>query len=298
MTFWDLTLNNILSKKQFGFQPEISTQHALIQILNYISESFNENKFVVACLLDLSKAFDLINHDILIDKLRNIGLSGISLKWFRSYLSDRKMYTYVNGVLSSTYSKLNRSVPQGSILGPLLFLIFINDMPLATDLDCFLYADDNTALASGSEIEVVGPFVNRELSKIGEWLRANELAVNASKTKIIIFSNRKTIPNFQFYFDQNDRDDVINPNLITPLERITNQSENPSVKLLGVYLDEYLTFDSHVDKICKKINSALYYLNSVEKFLSIKARDVPDIRPFSISGIRPDSKFDIRLAGY
>ena len=145
-------------------------------------------------------------------------------------------------------------------------------MPLATDLDCFLYADDNTALTSGSDIEVVGPFVNRELSKIGEWLRANELAVNASKTKIIIFSNRKTIPNFQFYFDQNDRDDVIiNPNLITPLERITNQSENPSVKLLGVYLDEHLTFDSHVDKICKKINSALFYLNSVKNFLSIKA---------------------------
>ena len=147
-------MNNILSKKQFGFQPGISTQHALMQILNYISESFNENKFVVACLLDLSKAFDLINHDKLIDKLSNIGLSGINLKWFRSYLSDRKMYTFVNGTLSSTYSKLNRSVPQGSILGPLLFLIFINDMPLATDLDCFLYADDNIALTSGSEIEV------------------------------------------------------------------------------------------------------------------------------------------------
>ena len=267
-----LTMNNILSKKQFGFQPEISTQHALMQILNYISESFNENKFVVACLLDLSKAFDLINHDKLIDKLSNIGLSGISLKWFRSYLSDRKMYTFVNGTLSSTYSKLNRSVPQGSILGPLLFLIFINDMPLATDLDCFLYADDNTALTSGSEIEVVGPFVNRELSKIGEWLRANELAVNASKTKIIIFSNKKIISNFQFYFDQNDRENITaNPNLITPLERISNQSDIPSVKLLGVYLDEFLTFDSHVDKICKKINSALYYLNSVKKFLSIKA---------------------------
>ena len=134
-------MNNILSKKQFGFQPEFSTQHALIQILNYISESLNKNKFEVAPLLDLSEAFDLINHDILIDKLRNIGLSGISLKWFRSYISDRKMYTYVNGTLFSIYSKLDRSVPQGSILGPLLFLIFINDMPLATDLDCFLYAD-------------------------------------------------------------------------------------------------------------------------------------------------------------
>ena len=267
-----LTINKILSDKQFGFRPNMGTNHALLQILNYVAESFNQNKFVVATLLDLSKAFDLINHKILLHKLKQIGLSDTSINWFRSYLSNRKMYTYVNGILSSSYSTLSRSVPQGSILGPLLFLIFINDLSLITSLDCFLYADDNTALTSGYDINIVGPFVNSELRKIGEWLRANELSINAAKTKIIIFSNKKKIADFPFHFDQNDiACTASSPDLITPLERISNHSVNPSVKLLGVYFDEHLTFDTHVDKVCKKMNSALYHINSIKNSLSTKA---------------------------
>ena len=267
-----LSINNILSKNQFGFQPSKSTQQTLIQILNYIAQALNENKFVVACMLDLSKAFDLINHNILLEKLKKIGLSDTCLKWFRSYLSNRKMYVFINGSLSTKVATLVRSVPQGSILGPLLFLIFINDMPLATSLDCFLYADDNTTLTSGTDLKAIGPLVNLELQKLGQWLRANELAINTSKTKIMIFSNKKIIPEFPFVFNQNDIECTVdNPNFITPIERISNNSTTPYIKLLGVYFDEHLTFDHHVDKVCKKVNSAFFHFNAVKNFLSIKA---------------------------
>ena len=143
--FTYLSINSILSYNQFGFQPGKSTLHPLIQMLNYIAKAFNDNKFVVAVFLDLSKAFDTINHSILLSKLKKIGLNETSLTWFQSYLSVRKSYCHVNGVLSSNYKILNQSVPQGSILGPLLFLVFVNDLPLSNDLDTILFADDTTA---------------------------------------------------------------------------------------------------------------------------------------------------------
>ena len=145
-------------------------------------------------------------------------------------------------------------------------------MPLSTNLKCLLFADDNTTLTSGSDIIEVGNFVNYELQKLGQWLRSNELATNTQKTKIIIFSNKKTVPDFPFVLNQNDVEcSISDSSLISPIERITNKSKTPFIKLLGVHFDENLTFEFHVDKVCKKINSALYYINAVKHFLSSKS---------------------------
>ena len=263
-----LSLNKILNTNQFGFQKGKSTVHALTKIMNFISEAFNDNKFVVAIFLDYQKAFDLVSHDILIKKLYKMGIRGRNLNWFRSYLKNRKMYTMVNGQLSSNLKTINRSVPQGSILGPLLFLIFINDMPNSTDLLSILFADDTTTLASGSDINSVGPLINLELQKIGIWLKPNELSINTSKTKIMIFSNNRPIPYFKFVFNNNDFNTLQNPNLISEVERIESNSKNPCFKMLGVLFDEKLSFDHHCTKVLKKINSALFLINRAKHLLS------------------------------
>ena len=155
--------------------------------------------------------------------------------------------------------------------GLLLFLIFINDLPLSNDLDTILFADDTTLLKGGSDINETGNFVNSQLQKLGLWLRANELLINTSKTKVMVFSNKMLVPDFNFYFNLNDFDGPVNLDLIQPLERISNSSSTNTIKMLGVLLDENLSFNQHCQKICKKINSALFHLNSVKNTLSSSA---------------------------
>ena len=183
------------------------------------------------------------------------------------------MYTMVNGCLSSKLTIINRSVPQGSILGPLLFLIFINDLPQSNNLLNFLFADDTTAVTSGTDMVEIGNRVNFELQKIGNWLKANELSINPSKTKIMVFSNSTKASNsdFRFFLNLNDFEGPQEPSLITTIERISNNSDIPTVKLLGVYLDENLNFNYHCSKVCKKISSSLFAINKVKNVLSVNA---------------------------
>jgi hypothetical protein len=200
-----LSTNKFLYDNQFGFQPGKSTLHPHLKIIDYISKALNNNEIAVAVFIDLKKAFDVINHEILLMKLSKYGVRNNNLSWFASYLRNRKQFVMVNGSLSDFWSVFNISVAQGSILGPLLFLIFINDIFRANSLINFLFADDTTGLAKGSDIFSIGTFVNNELQKLGMWLRANKLAINTDKTKVMVFHSKyKTIPHFDFKFDNND----------------------------------------------------------------------------------------------
>ena len=144
-----LANNKLLYRMQFGFQPGKSTFQPILNIVNFISAALNDNKIAVATFLDFRKAFDVVNHDILLLKLNKIGVKNVNLKWFKSYLSNRKQFVMVNNVLSDLITEFNVSVPQGSILGPLLFLIYINDMYKSNLLSNFHFADDSTGLAKG-----------------------------------------------------------------------------------------------------------------------------------------------------
>ena len=147
--------NGSLFEMQYGFRPGRSCEHALLNAQNTILDSLSKNQISLLLLIDFSKAFDLVEHSILLKKLEHLGIRGIAHDWFNSYLKDREQFVTINGVDSST-KRMEYGVPQGSILGPLLFIIYINDLPNIYDIAKFiLYADDANIFITGSSIEEI-----------------------------------------------------------------------------------------------------------------------------------------------
>ncbi len=245
-----------------------------MHILNYITNALNEGMFCIGVFLDLKKAFDVCSHDILLAKLQKMGIRGTTLDWFKNYLSGRSQKVEILGTLSDPLD-LDISVIQGSILGPLLFLCYINDFWTVTRLFSVLFADDTTCLGKGKKLNELTLFVNTELQKIANWFRANKMAVNADKTKFIVFRTRGKIINpldCRVIYDSNEIGMPANPNLTYNIERIHNEGETKNFKLLGILFDEYLSFDAHINQLCSKISKSLFCLNRVKNFIT------PDIR--------------------
>ena len=182
-----LELHNVLFDKQFGFRKNNSTSYALMEITEKIKESIDNGKYGRGIYIDLRKAFDTVNHNILIKKLEHYGVRGILLEWFKSYLNERKQFVFMNGE-SSDLKYISCGVPQGSVLGPLLFLLYINDLPnISAKLKFFLFADDTNIYFESDDLLNVEKTVNKELKKLYLWLNVNRLSLNVSKTNYIIF---------------------------------------------------------------------------------------------------------------
>ena len=181
-----LNKNKILYEHQYGFRKGHSTIHPVLQFLDKILFSLNkiQPEYTLGIFCDLKKAFDTVDFEILLSKLDHYGFSGISNVWFRNYLTGRKQYVTINGQ-ESEVKQLHCGVPQGSVLGPLLFLIFINDLPNSSDLFTLLFADDTTFQISGHDLPSLFQTANDELNKANTWFQANKLTLNVSKVHFI-----------------------------------------------------------------------------------------------------------------
>jgi hypothetical protein len=223
----------------------------------------------VGVFLDLKKAFDVCSHTILLKKLKKMGIKDTTYKWFENYLAGRTQRVDINGNLSSE-NNLDISVIQGSTLGPILFLCYINDFFKATSLFSVLFADDTTCLSQGKNLSELLNYVSQELQKIAVWFRANKMAVNTSKTKFIVFrthGKRINPDECVLYFNNNEPGQPVDPTLIFPIDRIHNDGPEKCFKLLGVMFDEYLSFDAHISHLCAKISKSLFCINRIKNFV-------------------------------
>ena len=229
-----------------------------MELLDWVLSALSDKKLPVSIFMDLSKAFDTLDHKILQNKLQYYGTNGTPYCWFMSYLSGRTECVEINHVISSR-SSISTGVPQGSILGSLLFLIYMNDLPCASNLfHLILYADDTTLLSTiGYSIALqnsnVNDQLNRELLQVYGWLVVKKLSLNVNKTKFMVFHPcEKDISQ------------------LTPTLKINNMEieKISDFNFLGVILDEWFTWKTHIDKLASKLSRNACILNKLKNFLS------------------------------
>ena len=248
--------NQSLYDKQFGFRPGRSCEHALLVAQNDILTALNKKQSALLLLIDYSKAFDMVSHEILLYKLRHYGIRGKAHDWFRSYLSNRSQFVAIDGERSSTKS-ITTGVPQGSVLGPLLFILFINDLPnINSKVQFILYADDaNIIITAETEAEIIS--ILEELCRdLVQWVNINGLFLNLKKTNYMVFTRKRSsvLENFDPYIGQ------------VKIERKT------VARFLGVLIDEKLTWSYHIAAVKAKMARYIGTLYKLKKKLPLKAR--------------------------
>ena len=246
-----LESDNLLHPNQFGFRAAHSVIHPLLLFSQKILDSTDSDMFNLTIFVDLKKAFDTVNINILLQKLFYYGIENVELLWFENYLK-RKQFTKISGNTRSSILKMILGLPQGSILGPLLFLVFINDLPYASLFFSLLFADDCTFQMEGASLEELFSKANTELNKTQELFASNLLTINIKKTKFMVFHNNKTIlPSYPPL--------TIGTSIIS---RAGSGLSEKAIRFLGLWVDNDLTFYQHISKIKMKLGLAIYQLSA------------------------------------
>ena len=242
-----LNSHSLIYEKQSGFRPNFSTSSALINVTEDWINAIDKGEYVGLIMLDLKKAFDTVNHDILIKKLNNFSISPCVIAWFKNYLTGRIHNTNVNGT-SSRQCRSICGIPQGSILGPLLFLLYVNDLPnVVNHVTVSMYADDTALYYVSKDVNEVTNKINIDLENVRKWLSSNKLSLNVDKTELMFIGTHQKL----------SRLSNLNLNININGTRLQRVSQ---CKHLGVKIDETLSWNMHIEHIKTKVLPGLYYL--------------------------------------
>jgi hypothetical protein len=239
------TKYNLLDQNQFGFRKKCSTKDAITTFFSKIYNALDKNNLLIAILLDLSKAFDKVNHEFLLNKLSFYGIRGFTLLWIKNFLTNRICKTYINNTFSQK-NHITSGVPQGAILSPFLYSIFINDFSEYINMPCTIYADDTILYLSNTDINNLKLLLPAVFDKLLYYYNSNELVLNTEKTQLILFG------------DKHIYDWKVNSNI--------SLKNLKSVKYLGLTINNTLTLNSHSDSIIHNVNKYLYILKSLRHY--------------------------------
>ena len=247
-------LNNIGDMYQFGFQKNSSTKSAVSDLMEYIYKKIDKSQYVAAIFIDLKKAFDTVDHKILLKKMLNFGIRDKALKLIESYLQDRLQVSKINSITSSQIA-VSYGVPQGSVLGPLLYLWYILDLKNIDELHYFSYADDTVLVFSDSDLKTLETKMNSGLKLYNSWLVNNKLTINVEKTAFMCFYNKN-----KNYYDIN-----IRLNSYT-INKVTN------IKYLGLYINQKLNWGLHIEKLKNKLSPLIGAINRINSYIPLKSK--------------------------
>ena len=222
--------NNLLSKNQYGFRKNLSTGLAIFYVLKQMYSNWNEGNYTGCVFVDFSRAFDTIDHNILSEKLKMYGLDDTSQKFMLEYMANRKQTTTVNG-FSSSQAQVTYGTAQGSILGPLIFILYVNDIfnSLGKDNSIHMYADDTLLMCKDNDINTVTEKAQTVFRKMSVWCEANKLSVNAGKTKYMVIRHMKA---------------PLEPNFSVQGNKISTVHQ---YEYLGILLDDKLSMNDYLD---------------------------------------------------
>ena len=272
-----LDSNKFFNSRQYGFRKGRSTFHAILDLTNRLTEVIASGRIAMTILLDVRKCFDMLNRDVLLGKMEHFGIRGLALEFFKSYFTNRTQKVFFKGHYSANLEEINLGVLQGSILGVLFFLLYVNDFQNCSDeLLSFLFADDNVIDIEADNIKEVIDKANNLIPKVIQWYSANKLLLHPKKTKVLLIglprqlrflnnTDLELLNNFPVFFDTNSEgeNDALK---VTKLSLVPNNNEK-SVRHLGIMFDNELSFKYQFQKIFSKISKIIFALNQMKNVL-------------------------------